>query len=153
MIETTIILMVVFRKKNENASRIVEDVIVTLHPENGEVFILSAGRRRKIAKCSLQIDIVQHTMTFKARNPKGYDVKRRYIFLVFCLDPEMTTEITDEVFRSVKGYEIYCKIERSDNSYEKIKLDNLLEESVDLYENEWEFRIEDTETIKKLLKM
>ena len=99
-----------------------EEVIATLHPENGEVFILSAGRRRKIAKCSLQIDIVQHTMTFKARNPKGYDVKRRYIFLVFCLDPEMTTEITDEVFRSVKGYEIYCKIE-------------------------------DVETIKKLLKM
>ena len=111
MIETTIILMVVFRKKNENASRIVEDVIVTLHPENGEVFILSAGRTRKLAKCNLQIDIIQHTTTFKARNPKGYDVKRRYISLVFCLDPEMTTEITDEVFRSVEGYEIYCEIE------------------------------------------
>ena len=134
-------------------SRIVEEVIATLHPENGEVFILSAGRTRKLAKCNLQIDIIQHTTTFKARNPKGYDVKRRYISLVFCLDPEMTTEITDEVFRSVEGYEIYCEIERSDNSYEKIKLDNLLEESVDLYENEREFRTADTETIKKLLKM
>lgn len=134
-------------------TRTVEEVIATLHPENGEVFLLSAGLRRRLAKCSLQIDIVQHVTTFKARNPKGYDVKRRYISLVFCLDPEVAAEITDEVFRSVERYEIYCEIERSDGSYEKIKLDNLLEESVDLYENEWEFRIEDVETVKKLLKM
>ncbi len=134
-------------------NRIVEEIITTLYPENGEVFILSAGRRRKLAKCSLQIDIVQHTTTFKARNPKGYDVKRRYVSLVLYLDPEMTAEITDEVFWSAEGYEIYCEIGRSDGSYEKIKLDNLLEESIDLYKNKWEFRIEDTEIIKKLLEM
>lgn len=133
--------------------RTVKEVIATLHPENGEVFLLSAGRRRKLATCSLQIDIVQHTTTFKARNPKGYDVKRRYISLVFCLDPEVATEITDEVFRSAEWYEICCEIERSDGSYEKIKLDNLLEESVDLYKNEWEFRIEDLETVKRILNM
>jgi len=37
-------------------------------------------------------------------------------------------------------------------SYEKIKFDKLLEESIDIYKNEWEFRIEDVETIKKLMK-
>lgn len=134
-------------------NRTVEEVIATLHPENGEVFLLSAGRRRRLAKCSVRIDIVQHTTTFKARNPKGYDVKKRYISLVFCLDPEMAAGITDEIFQSVEGYEVYCEIERSVGNYEKIKLDKLLEESVDLYENEWEFRIEDAETVKKLLKM
>lgn len=134
-------------------SRIVEEVIATLHPENGEVFILSAGRRCKFAECSLRIDVVQRAITFKARNPKGYDVKRRYVSLVFCLGPKMAAGITDEAFQSAEGYEIYCEIERSDGIYEKIKMDKLLEESVDLYKNEWKFRIEDTETIRKLIKM
>lgn len=134
-------------------SRIVKEVVATLYPENGEVFTLSAGRRHMLAKCGLRIDIVQHTAAFKARNPQGYGVKRRYISLVFCLEPETAAGITEEVFRSVEGYEIYCEIERSDGSYEKIKLDNLLEESVDLYQNEWEFRIEDVETVKKLIKL
>ncbi|MCX4268003.1 MAG: hypothetical protein OSJ62_04990 [Lachnospiraceae bacterium] len=134
-------------------NRTVQEVIATLRPENGEVFLLTAGRRHMLAKCSLRIDVVQHITTFKARNPKGYDVKKRYISLVFCLDPERKAEITDELFQSAEGYEIYCEMERHDGCYEKIKLDQLLEESVDLYENEWEFRIEDIETIKKLLKL
>ncbi len=64
--------------------KIVEEVIATLHPENGEVFILSNGHRMLLAKCSLKIDIVQHSTTFKARNPNGYDVKNRYLSVVFC---------------------------------------------------------------------
>lgn len=132
--------------------RTVKEVIATLYPENGEVFILSAGRRRKLAKCSLRIDVVEHSTTFKARNPKGYDVKNRYISLVFCIDPEMAAGMTNEIFQSAEGYEIYCEIEKNVGCFEKIKLDKLLEESVDLYENEWEFRIEDVEMVKRLLK-
>lgn len=64
----------------------------------------------------------------------------------------METEISKELFQLVDGYEISCEIERQDGCYEKIKLDQFLEESVDLYENEWAFRIEDRETIKKLSK-
>ncbi len=40
------------------------------------------------------IDVVQHTTTFQARNPSGYAVKNRHVSLVFCLEPEMESEIT-----------------------------------------------------------
>ena len=70
-----------------------------------------------------------------------------------CFDPEMATGITNEIFKSIDRYEIYCEIEKNIGSYEKIKFDKLLEESIDLYKNEWEFRIEDVETIKKLMKI
>lgn len=131
----------------------VEEVITTLYPENGEVFILSNGRRMLLAKCSLKIDIMQHSTTFKARNPNGYNVKNRYISVVFCVDPEMAAGITNEIFKSIDRYEICCEIEKNIGSYEKIKFDKLLEESIDLYKNEWEFRIEDVETIKKLMEI
>ncbi len=128
----------------------VEETLCTFQPENGEVFFVAKGRRKLLARCGLEINIVQRSTTFKARNPKGYDVKKRYISVVFCIDPKIAADITDEVFMSAEGYEICCEIEKASGVYEKIKLDNLLEESVDLYENEWEFRIEDAETVKKL---
>ncbi len=59
----------------------IEDVIATLQPENGEVFILSNGRRMLFAKCNLKINIVQYSITFKSRNPNGYNVKNRYILV------------------------------------------------------------------------
>ena len=80
-------------------------------------------------------------------------MKNRYLSVVFCLDPEMAAGITDEIFKSINKYEISCEIEKNIGSYERIKFDKLLEESIDLYKNEWEFRIEDIETIKRLMKM
>lgn len=133
--------------------RTVEEVIAMLHPENGEVFILSDRRRMRLAKCSLRMDVVEHSTTFKARNPKGYDVRKRYVSLVFRIDPEMAAEMTGEIFQSAEEYEIYCEIEKEVGCFEKVKLDKLLEESVNLYENEWKFRIEDVETVKRILKL
>lgn len=62
-----------------------------------------------------------HSDTFQARNPEGYDVKKRYVSQVFCPDPKMAAETTDGVFQLVDGYKIYCGIGKIDRSYEKIK--------------------------------
>ena len=131
----------------------VEETLHTLESDNGEVYIISNGRRKMLAKCKLKIDIIQHSTTFKARNPKGYDVKKRYISVILCIDPETSPNITDEIFNRAERYEICFEVEKDVGVCEKIKLDNLFEESIDLYENEWEFSIEDNEVIKRLMKL
>lgn len=130
-----------------------DETLRTLHSDCGEIYVISRGRRRKLADCKIDIEIVERATSFRARNPRGYDVKRRYVSLVFCLDSDVSESITDDVFADTEEYEIYCGIEKNIGEYKKIKLDHLLEESVDLYENEWEFRIEDQETVRRLLAL
>lgn len=131
----------------------VDETLRTIENESGEVYIISNERRMLLANCRLKIDIIQHSTTFKARNPKGYDVKRRYVSIILCIDPETSPNITDEIFKRAERFEIYFEVEKDIGVYEKIRLDNLFEQSVDLYENEWEFSIEDNEIIKKLMKL
>ena len=101
----------------------------------------------------LDIDIVRHSTVYKARNPVGYSVRERYATVVFCLDTKTAAEIGESIFAAAEGYEIYFEAEKNIGEYEKIKLDNLMEETVDLFENEWVFRIEDEKTIRKLMKI
>lgn len=130
-----------------------DETIKSLHSNTSEVFILSGGRRMKLADCKLDIDIVRHSTVYKARNPVGYSVRERYATVVFCLDTKTAAEIGESIFAAAEGYEIYFEAEKNIGEYEKIKLDNLMEETVDLFENEWVFRIEDEKTIRKLMKI
>ena len=130
-----------------------DETIKSLNSNSGEVFVISGGRRMKLADCRLDIDIIKHSVVYKARNPAGYSVNERYASVVFCLDTKTAAEIDESVFASAEGYEIYFFAKKNVGEYEKIKLDNLMEETVDLFENEWVFRIEDEATIRKLIKI
>ncbi len=129
------------------------ETIKTIHSNLGELFILSEGKRKKLAECRVDIDIIRHSTVYRARNPTGYNVYERYASIVFCLEPKAADKIDNKVFETAEGYEVYFEVEKNIGEYEKIKLDNLLEESIDLFENEWIFRIEDEGTVRKLMKI
>lgn len=99
-----------------------DETIKSLHSNTGEVFILTVGRRMKLADCKIDIDIVKHSTVYKARNPAGYSVNERYASVIFCLDTKTAAEIGESVFASAEGYEIYFLRKKTSGNMRKSSL-------------------------------
>lgn len=129
----------------------VEEILNTIKPEKGEIFVVTDGKRMKLADCKPEIDIVQKSTYLNALNANGYVVRRVLMSVVLCLDNQTALDFFDDFFSRAERFELSFETEKNIGEYVKITLKNLRVNSIDLYKNEWEFFTDDKNDIDKLL--
>lgn len=109
-----------------------------LHGENGELYVISHGRRLLLAKCKPEITVYEKATQVNALGVIGHLEKAFYCAVVFCPEPDVLREVDDDFIRSVSGVELLFDAVDGSCVVEAIKINGLTTDDLD-YSGNWEF--------------
>lgn len=123
-----------------------ERIIKTIPVKNGELYVISAGRRDTLAKFGGRIEIIEHTDNVPILGTVQTGAKRIHASFIVCKDLDYQIEITDGFIHSGKVYEAEANL-----CGERLFFSGLRFSDSDPLHNELIFEIADMELIQKLL--
>lgn len=124
-----------------------EKLIKTISVADGELYVISAGRRYLVARFDGRIEIVEKTNLVPILGTVQKGTKTIYASFIVCGDLEYQQEQNSSLIHSGKVYEAVAYVEN-----EKTIFAGLQFEDSNPIENELVFHITDLELIQKLLK-
>ncbi len=128
-----------------------QTLIKTVFAERGELYAIKNGNRILVSRCEPKLEFYEYSQKINVLGSRSYEVKTRKVVLVICLLPETTREINAEYLQSVSRFEVKTDIQRADGIFERLYLDNLMPNEIDL-QGDWIFEVLGSiEPIKKYL--
>lgn len=125
-------------------------LVKTLVCEKGELFGIINGRRILLAKCKPRLEIMENSQQVNSIGVQGYNVKKRYVTLVLCKEPQTTREVDVDFLRTVTRFEMSADVQRTDGIFENIVFDSILPDEIELDGN-WKFQVIGQEDLAKKL--
>ena len=117
-----------------------QTLIKSLAGERGGVFVITDSRRILLAKCLPRIDVFEHSQRVNLLGAKSYSLKTHHSAVLHCAAPETTREIDAGFLQSVSRFEFVGDFQRQGGIFERLTLDNLSPNELDL-SGDWEFDI------------
>ena len=128
-------------------------LVKTIQGERGELYITTNGNRYKLADCAPLIEVWEHTDRVTILGKTSYGVKRIYLSLVLCEDMELTRPVDVAFLRKVDVFALVTDVQRTDGAFERLNLDNLSPDIIEL-DGRWTFMLpEKRELMNKLLAL
>lgn len=130
----------------------IKRLIRTLFLERGELYVITNGRRVLLAHCEPEAHIYECSQNIKSVGMRTYGVKTCHMAIVLCSDMDFTREADEDFLKTVTRFELSSDIQRSDGVFEKITVENLAPDELDL-NGKWTFEvIGQQELIRKLIE-
>lgn len=120
-------------------------IIKSIHAENGELFVISTGRRLPLAGFSGRVEIVEHQRLVPVLGTVQKGTKSIYASFIVCGDLEYRQEPAGDLIHSGKVFEAVADVDG-----ERLNFAALRFEDNNPLNNELVFEITDLELIQKL---
>lgn len=126
-------------------------LVKTIEGRDCEVFAIHHHDRIPVGKADPTVAVYEDNTEVPALGRNSIRHKKAFFSIVICPDPEMETGMTEEMLRGLTAFDLQMWLPCRDDTYAAFMVYGVAD--VDLAPDRWEFRINDKETLAKLLAL
>ena len=128
-----------------------QKLIKTIHGCECKIFGTAHHNRFRIGAAAPTVEVWERVTDVPTIGNQSARYKETFFSIVLCPDPEMEAAVTAETIKGMTSFDLLMYLEREEGVFVPFEIYDV--SSAELTDDEWRFRVEDHETLKRLLNL